>query len=189
MTRTIYLFGLLGFTAACGTTLGSDGPSAMGSGGQGSATGGGAATGGGQGVSTGGGASGGAASSGGGEHDGAGGVVTGGTGAGASTGGQTGTETGGAPGAGGGVTSSCVNGDAWPTADPTKAGPFQVTADKAFGRGRPRSHLWRRAAAIQCVSPNELGGQWALSPDPDLGEWISGQSRTKAAPMRGRREC
>ena len=39
---------------------------------------------------------------------------------------------GGAAGTGGGLTSSCV-GNAWPTADPKSAGPFQVTADKNVG--------------------------------------------------------
>jgi len=35
-------------------------------------------------------------------------------------------------GSGGSLTSGCV-GPAWPTADPTAAGPFQVTADKGVG--------------------------------------------------------
>jgi len=44
-----------------------------------------------------------------------------------------GTASGGAAGTGGGgLTSSCV-GAAWPTADPTTAGPFEVTADKNVG--------------------------------------------------------
>jgi len=45
--------------------------------------------------------------------------------------GQSGGQGGGAAG-GGGATSSCV-GKAWPTGDPTKAGPFQVMADKNVG--------------------------------------------------------
>jgi len=50
------------------------------------------------------------------------------------TGGSTGSagHVGGTAGAGGGATSSCV-GMAWPTADPTTAGPFSVTADKGVG--------------------------------------------------------
>lgn len=40
--------------------------------------------------------------------------------------------TAGAGGSGGGVVSSCV-GKAWPTADPTVAGPFEVAADKDVG--------------------------------------------------------
>ena len=43
------------------------------------------------------------------------------------TGGQTGS-----PDVDGGLTSACVGKD-WPTADPTKAGPFQVTAEKGVG--------------------------------------------------------
>ena len=43
-----------------------------------------------------------------------------------------GAATGGAAGAGGGPVSSCV-GAAWPTADPTAAGPFEVMADKNVG--------------------------------------------------------
>lgn len=50
----------------------------------------------------------------------------------AGTGGQPDGSTGGTTGTGGGSSSNCV-GDAWPTADPTKAGPFQVTADKEVG--------------------------------------------------------
>ena len=45
--------------------------------------------------------------------------------------GQGGAQTGGA-GGGGGSPSACV-GKAWGTADPTKAGPFQVAADKNVG--------------------------------------------------------
>jgi len=43
-----------------------------------------------------------------------------------------GAATGGTAGAGGGLVSSCV-GTAWPTADPTAAGPFEVMADKNVG--------------------------------------------------------
>jgi hypothetical protein len=64
---------------------------------------------------------------------------TGGTGAGGKPGGSGGqagsTRTGGqtgSPGVDGGLTSACV-GKAWPTADPTKAGPFKVKAEKGVG--------------------------------------------------------
>jgi hypothetical protein len=60
---------------------------------------------------------------------GAGGSGAGGSGAGGSGAGGSGA---GGSGAGGGSTSSCV-GKAWPTADPTKAGPFQVGSDKNVG--------------------------------------------------------
>ena len=40
--------------------------------------------------------------------------------------------SGGAPGAEGVLPSGCV-GEAWPTADPTSAGPYQVTADRGIG--------------------------------------------------------
>ena len=43
-----------------------------------------------------------------------------------------GTTSGGSGGSGGALVSSCV-GPAWPTADPTAAGPFEVTADKNVG--------------------------------------------------------
>jgi hypothetical protein len=64
---------------------------------------------------------------------------TGGTGAGGKSGGSsgqggsigTGGQTG-SPGVDGGLTSACT-GKAWPTADPTKAGPFQVKAEKGVG--------------------------------------------------------
>jgi hypothetical protein len=46
--------------------------------------------------------------------------------------GGAGTQTGGATSTDGGSTSSCV-GDAFPTADPTSPGPFQVTAQKNVG--------------------------------------------------------
>src|SRR5207244_10109439 len=52
--------------------------------------------------------------------------------AGAGRAGAGGSASAGAAGAGGGPVSSCV-GAAWPTADPTKAGPFAVTADKNVG--------------------------------------------------------
>jgi len=58
----------------------------------------------------------------------------GGAGAGGQAGaaGQAGGPMGGASGSGGAV-SSCVGGKAWTTADPTKAGPFQVMAEKNVG--------------------------------------------------------
>jgi len=59
---------------------------------------------------------------------GAGGAEAGGQ---AGVAGQAGGQSGGTAGAGG-TPSSCV-GKAWTTADPTKAGPFQVTADKKVG--------------------------------------------------------
>ncbi|MDF3065025.1 MAG: endo,4-beta-glucanase [Polyangiaceae bacterium] len=66
------------------------------------------------------------------------GAATAGTGAangGAQTGGVSGgggASSGGAGAGGGGAVGSCV-GKTWPTADPTKAGPFQVTTDKNVG--------------------------------------------------------
>ncbi|HEY5375232.1 MAG TPA: hypothetical protein VIK01_16245, partial [Polyangiaceae bacterium] len=68
---------------------------------------------------------------------GAGGSAAGGSAAGGSAGspgsaGSGGAVSGGAAGAGGALVSSCV-GAAWPTADPTAAGPFEVTADKNVG--------------------------------------------------------
>jgi hypothetical protein len=82
------------------------------------------------------GGSGGAVAGSGGQVAGSGGVGLGG--AGGNMGGQSGSAAGGKAGAGGAagagaVTSSCVGGKAWPTADPTSAGPFQVTADKNVG--------------------------------------------------------
>ena len=72
-------------------------------------------------------------------------VGTGGGSGGAGVGGQTavggqagqtsgsgGSQTGGATGVDGGSASNCV-GKAWPTADPTVAGPFTVAADKGVG--------------------------------------------------------
>jgi hypothetical protein len=75
----------------------------------------------------------GAAAGGGGQVAGTGGE-TGGAGAGgqAGLGGQAGSQTAGAAGAAGGSPSSCV-GDVWPTADPTRAGPFGVAAEKNVG--------------------------------------------------------
>ena len=67
---------------------------------------------------------------------GGGGTATGGT-AGSATGGKAGGTGGGQAGAtgggGGGMVSGCVGGKAWPTANPTAAGPFQVAADKMVG--------------------------------------------------------
>jgi hypothetical protein len=70
---------------------------------------------------------------------GSGGLQSGGAGQSGATGGQAGKasggsvgQNGGATGIDGGATSSCV-GNAWPTADPTVAGPFEVTADKNVG--------------------------------------------------------
>lgn len=51
---------------------------------------------------------------------------------GGATAGAGGNATAGAAGAGGGLVSNC-SGPAWPTADPTVAGPFEVTADKGVG--------------------------------------------------------
>jgi hypothetical protein len=73
----------------------------------------------------------GAAAGNGGREMGTGGVGPGGGGGRAGGGGDAGGQTAGAAG-GGGLPSSCV-GKAWPTADPTKAGPFQVGADKNVG--------------------------------------------------------
>jgi hypothetical protein len=78
---------------------------------------------------------------------------TGGSGGGTATAGTTGTATGGKSGGTGGqagkpgsggqaggtgvdgglVVSGCVGGKAWPTANPTAAGPFTVAADKGVG--------------------------------------------------------
>src|SRR6187549_3815906 len=71
---------------------------------------------------------------------GSGGAASGGTAAGGKGGGGgqaaasgTGGQAGG-PGVGGGiVVSGCVGGKAWPTANPTAAGPFEVAADKNVG--------------------------------------------------------
>jgi hypothetical protein len=119
------------------------------SGGSGSGLGGTSTTGGagsGAGISAGGSSSGGtagaAAGNGGRDTGGAGGVGAAGaggqTGGGAGAGAQAGAggagaggQAGGA-GGGGGSPSNCV-GEAWPTADPRQAGPFQVTAEKNVG--------------------------------------------------------
>jgi hypothetical protein len=91
----------------------------------------------------------------------------GGAGAGgqAGVGGQAGGQTGGAAG-GGGSPSSCV-GKVWPTADPTKAGPFQVAAernvgplagvvpDPIYGNEQQRFNVYR---------PNDLGGSGYCHP-------------------------
>jgi len=68
---------------------------------------------------------GGSAGTGGAGQDGGGGGLAG---AGAGSGGQN----GGNAGTGGASASSCV-GKAWPTADPTSMGPFEVTAEKGVG--------------------------------------------------------
>lgn len=49
------------------------------------------------------------------------------------TSGSGGRQTGGATGAGGGVVVSNCTGKAWPTADPSVAGPFAITTDKNVG--------------------------------------------------------
>ena len=72
---------------------------------------------------------------------GSGGTATVGTAGGAAGGrsggsaGQAGSSNGAAGGGGAGpaVVSSCVGGKAWPTANPTAAGPFEVAADKGIG--------------------------------------------------------
>jgi len=63
-----------------------------------------------------------------------GGTTAAGT-AGSASGGQSGAVAGhaGSAGAGGGPVSGCVGGKAWPTANPTAAGPFEVAADKGVG--------------------------------------------------------
>ena len=53
--------------------------------------------------------------------------------AGASHAGGAGGGVAGGAGGGGGVVSGCVGGKAWPTANPTAAGPFEVAADKGVG--------------------------------------------------------
>jgi hypothetical protein len=122
-----------GGTSGGGMTGGGSGGTASGGRGSGGApTAGMAPTGG---ASAGGTPSGGTAgtAAGGGGLAGTGGAEMGGAGAGGQAGmaGQAGGQMGGAAG-GGGSPSSCV-GDAWPTADPTKAGPFAVTAEKNVG--------------------------------------------------------
>lgn len=149
MTHRILLISVLAATAAaCGTSSDGDATSdedSVSTGGQAVATGGalsgGAANVGGT-STTGGASSGGAANVGG--TSTTGGTASGGETANATGGGDVGTggseaegvggqlQTGGATGAGGSPQVSCV-GEAWPTADPTQAGPFQVAADKNVG--------------------------------------------------------
>jgi hypothetical protein len=116
-------------TASGGTGLGGSGT--IGGGPSGGTSGGGAPSGGtGAAASSGapnGGTGGGTAGAGPGGQAGVGGSALGGQ---AGIAGQAGGELGGA--GGGGSPSSCV-GKAWPTADPTKAGPFQVAAEKNVG--------------------------------------------------------
>jgi len=113
-----------------GTSAGSSGTSAGSNGTAGSTVSGGTSGGVGQA---------GAAASGGqvvGTGGGSAGAGLGGQPAGAGQAGQTsaggGHQSGGAAGVGGGATSNC-SGKAWPTADPTVAGPFAITADKNVG--------------------------------------------------------
>jgi hypothetical protein len=136
MKRWMLVVGVCASTAACGTRSNGDGASSGGSVGVGGGpvgSGGDVGTGG-TGV-TGGAASGGM-SAGGSSSGGVGSGATGGAGASATggqaaSGGQGNAETGGTTGTGG-LSSSCI-GDAFTTADPTKAGPFAVTADKNVG--------------------------------------------------------
>lgn len=153
MRRWLLTLGVCFSTAACGNSSNDDGGASGGAVGTGGAlsSSGGAASGGamssGGAAQSGGGASGGAssggASSGGASSNGAGGSASGGLNG--ATGGAAsgGAASGGQPGSGGqgngdggtgggGLVSSCV-GNPFPTADPTKAGPFQVTADKKVG--------------------------------------------------------
>lgn len=149
MTHRILLISVLAATAAaCGTSSDGDATSdedSVSTGGQAVATGG-ALSGGAANVggtrTTGGASYGGAANVGG--TSTTGGTASGGETANATGGGDVGTggseaegvggqlQTGGATGAGGSPQVSCV-GEAWPTADPTQAGPFQVAADKNVG--------------------------------------------------------
>jgi hypothetical protein len=78
---------------------------------------------------------GGSAGGGGAATAGAAGSATGGKGGGAGgkAGGTAGGGQAGATGVDGGLVSGCVGGKAWPTANPTAAGPFQVAADKMVG--------------------------------------------------------
>ena len=63
-----------------------------------------------------------------------GGSAGGATGAAGSTsGGASGAAGQAGSGGSGGIVSGCVGGKAWPTADPTAAGPFEVAADKKVG--------------------------------------------------------
>ena len=103
-------------TATGGTTTTPTGGSSTGLGGA-TGGGGGTATGGTTGTATGG------------KSGGTGGQA-GSTGTGGQTGGTSGT---GVDGGNGGSMSGCVGGKAWPTANPTAAGPFTVAADKGVG--------------------------------------------------------
>jgi dienelactone hydrolase len=153
MRRWLVVWGVCVSTAACGTGSSGDGVAsggAVGTGGDattsGGAAAGGATSSGGASESGGATSSGGASVSGGASSGGAvgstggdSGTTTGGAASGGEPGGGTGGEsdTGGTTGVGGmgtggGLTSSCT-GNPFPTADPTKAGPFQVTADKKVG--------------------------------------------------------
>jgi hypothetical protein len=49
------------------------------------------------------------------------------------SGGRAGSTGSGGGSGGGGLMSGCVGGKAWPTANPTAAGPFEVAADKGIG--------------------------------------------------------
>ena len=106
-----------------GATTATGGQVGTGTGGSGTGTGGIASTGG-AGVAGKGGAAGNPAATG-----GQGGHAVGGSG---QTGGAGGAATG-TGGQGGGVVASNCVGKAWPTADPTKAGPFAVTTEKNVG--------------------------------------------------------
>ncbi|WP_437935921.1 poly(ethylene terephthalate) hydrolase family protein [Sorangium sp. So ce341] len=140
MRRWLLALGVCVSTAACGN--GSNGDAAASGGAVGTDSGGtgsgGTASGGATG--SGGTAESGGASSGGASSGGAGGSGSGGSSGatgGAASGGQSGSGgqgnagSGGTTGSGGSV-SGCV-GDPFPTADPTKTGPFSVTADKNVG--------------------------------------------------------
>jgi len=132
-------------TGSGGTSVTGSGGTGVGSGGIVGTTGSGGTTGTGGTVT--GGTTGGSGGRAGGGGSGSGGQVAGmgGGSAGAGAGGQAavggqagrpagtgGTQTGGAAGSGGPLPSSCT-GKAWPTADPTVAGPFAITTDKNVG--------------------------------------------------------
>jgi hypothetical protein len=140
MKRSVLALGLAIPIAACSTSSSDKAPetggASAGTGGQGVAAGGGPSSGGNGagGAQATGGASGGYQTTGGSATAGAVNGTSGGapgTGGQAGIGGDQGAQTGGASG-GGGSPVSCA-GMAWPTADPTKAGPFSVTADKNVG--------------------------------------------------------
>ena len=88
------------------------------------------------------------------------------------------------------VASNCV-GKAWPTADPTMAGPFAVTADKDVGPagGRPaRPRVRQHAAALQRLPAHQPGHQRVLPPDPRLEQRPHRQPRAESpAVCHGRR--